>query len=64
MTTANPSTPSPSEMRETIAGLTPAERRSLKDPDFIAESVNEPGQPISLDELLRENGQTRRKRGA
>ena len=57
-----------------IAGLTPAERSTLKDPDFITEdeadlimsdrAMNEPGPLISLDELFRENGQTRRKRRA
>jgi hypothetical protein len=44
----------------------------LHDPNFITEdeadiimsdrSVNEPGRSISLDELLEENGQIRRKR--
>jgi hypothetical protein len=61
-------------MREMIAGLTPAGRRGLKDPNFIAEdeadlimsdrSAKEPVRSILLDELLRENGQTGRKRGA
>jgi hypothetical protein len=73
-TLANPGTPSAKEMRELVASLTPAERRTLKDPDFITEdeadlimsdrSLKEPGKSISLDELLAENGQKRRKRRA
>ena len=62
------------DMLEMLAGLTPAERATLKDPDFITEdeadliysdrSMKEPGKSISLDELFRENGQIRRKRHA
>jgi len=73
-TKADPQTPSREEMRRMIAGLTPAERLTLKDPNFITEdeadlimsdrAVNGPGPLISLDELFKENGQTRRKRRA
>ena len=58
-------------MRELIASLSPTERRSLNDTDFITEdeadlilsdrAMKEPGESIGLDELFRENGQTRRK---
>src|SRR5580658_10522655 len=60
-TEANLGTPGAKEMRELVAALTPAERRTLKDPDFITEdeadlimsdrSLKEPGKSISLDEL-------------
>ncbi|HEX4309163.1 MAG TPA: hypothetical protein VHZ25_03995 [Acidobacteriaceae bacterium] len=58
-------------MRELVASLTPAERSTLKDPNFINEdeadlimhdrAIKESGW-ITLDQLLKENGQTRRKR--
>jgi hypothetical protein len=60
------------QMLEMLAGLTPAERASLKDPDFITEneadvicsdrSVNEPGPRTSLEQLLAEEGITPRRR--
>ncbi|HEX4134512.1 MAG TPA: hypothetical protein VHY84_07890 [Bryobacteraceae bacterium] len=37
MKRVNSSTPSPEEMRAIIVGLTPAERCTLKDPNFITE---------------------------
>ena len=65
-------TPSAEEMRELIAALSAEERASLKDPNFITEdeadiimsdrAMKEPGRRISLDDLLKENGQGRRKR--
>jgi hypothetical protein len=57
------------EMREMLAGLTPAERATLADPDFITEDEadlivcdrrdDEP--TYSLDEVLAELGIPRRK---
>jgi hypothetical protein len=67
-------TPGPEEMKELIASLSPAERKLLRDPNFITEdeadlimsdrSFNEPGPRISLDQLLKENGMTRRRKKA
>lgn len=61
-------------MRKLIAGLSPAERAMLKDPDFITEdeadlivsdrSMKEPGRSYSLDEVLAEMGYTRRRQRA
>jgi hypothetical protein len=57
-------------MLEMLADLTPAERASLEEPDFITEDeadmivsnrrINEP--TVSLDEVLAESGVPRRKR--
>lgn len=59
-------------MLEMLAGLTPAERRTLKDSDFITEDEadiivsdrrsTEPA--VSLDEVLAEAGIPRRRRSA
>ncbi len=59
-------------MREMVASLSPAERLLLNDPNFITEDEadiimalrddKEPGHTISLDELFRENGQTRQRK--
>jgi hypothetical protein len=67
-TEENLSTPSPEQMRRMIAGLSPAERASLSDPDFITEdeadlimsdrAAKEPGRRISAEELFREMGYT------
>ena len=67
-------TPGPEEMKELIASLSPAERKLLRDPNFISEDeadlimsdrgFNEPELTISLDELLKENGMTRRGKRA
>ena len=67
-------TPGPEEMKELIASLSPAERKLLRDPNFISEDeadlimsdrgFNEPELTISLDELLKENGMTRRRKKA
>jgi hypothetical protein len=72
MKKASLSTPSPEEMRAMIAGLTPAERGMLKDPDFITEdeadlivsdrAVNEPGESITAEELFAEIGYVPRSR--
>ena len=53
-------TPGPEEMKELIASLSPAERKLLRDPNFISEDeadlimsdrgFNEPELTISLDE--------------
>ena len=61
-------------MKELIASLSPAERKLLRDPNFISEDeadlimsdrgFNEPELTISLDELLKENGMTRRGKRA
>jgi hypothetical protein len=61
-------------MREMLEGLTPAERQTLKDPDFITEDeadlivcdriTAEGGEYISLDELLAQNGIPRRRLSA
>jgi hypothetical protein len=58
------------QMLEMLADLTPAERASLEEPDFITEDeadiivsnrrINEP--TVSLDEVLAESGVPRRKR--
>ena len=60
------------EMREMLAGLTPAERASLADPEFITEdeadliwsdrAVSEPGKSIPAEEIFAEFGYTPRKR--
>jgi hypothetical protein len=60
------------EMREMLAGLTPAERATLADPDFITEDEadlivcdrreDEPGESISAEELFAEMGITPRRR--
>jgi len=67
-------TPGPEEMKELIASPSPAERKLLRDPNFISEDeadlimsdrgFNEPELTISLDELLKENGMTRRGKRA
>jgi len=67
-----PHTPSPKEMKELIASLSPSERASLKDPNWITEDeadlilaerdAAEPGEDISFDDLLKENGMTRSNR--
>jgi len=61
-------------MVEMLAGLSPDERQMLEDPDFITEdeadliysdrAMAEPGERISLHELLAENGIPRRRRSA
>lgn len=66
------SVPGPEEMRKLIEGLSPAERATLKDPDFITEdeadliisdrSMNEPGPSIPAEEVLAEFGYKRRHR--
>ena len=71
-TKANSETPSREEMGRMIAGLTPAERRTLKDPDFITEdeadlimsdrAVKEPGKSITAEERFAEIGYTPRSR--
>jgi hypothetical protein len=58
------------QMRRMLAGLTPAERARLEDPDFITEDeadmiwhgrdLAEPGESISVDELFAEMGIARR----
>jgi hypothetical protein len=67
---ANLGTPSAKEMREIIAGLTPAERRTLHDPNFITEDeadlimsdrAIEEGPAIPLDDVLKELGIPRRR---
>jgi len=60
------------EMRRMLAGLTPAERARLEDPNFITEDeadlirhhrdLAEPGELISLDEFFAEVGIARRPR--
>jgi hypothetical protein len=60
------------DILEMLAGLTAAERETLKDPDFITEDeadlivsdrrMKEGGKPVSLDELFAEEGYTRRSR--
>ena len=67
-------TPGPEEMKELVASLSLVERKLLRDPNFISEdeadlimsdrSFNEPGPTISLDELLKENAMTRRRKRA
>ncbi len=57
-------------MREMLAGLTPTERRQLKDPDFVTEDEadiiisnrrsKEPA--VALDQVFAEIGYTRRRR--
>ena len=75
MSRVNPSIPSAKEMREMIAGLSPAERASLKYPDFITEDeadliicdrrAREDGPPIPLAQVLKELGiPPRRRRSA
>jgi hypothetical protein len=60
-------------MREMIAALTPAERLTLKDPDFITEDEADlimsdralaEGPTIPLDVVLKELGIPRRRRRA
>jgi len=61
-------------MLEMLAGLTPAERALLEDPDVITEdeadiiwsdrAMAEDGGSVSLDEVLAENGIPRRRRRA
>jgi hypothetical protein len=60
------------EMLEMLAQLTPAERATLKDPDFITEDeadilvsdrrMKEPGKWISAEELFAETGHIPRHR--
>jgi len=60
------------QMLRMLAELTPAERASLKDPEFITEDeadiivsdrrAKEPGWRISIDELFAELGIPRRRR--
>jgi hypothetical protein len=62
------------QMTEMLNELTPAERASLDDPDFITEDeadiivsnrrANEPGPRISADEIFAEFGYTPRRRKA
>jgi hypothetical protein len=69
-TRANLSSPEQKLMLEMLAGLTPAERRLLKDPDFITEDEadiiisnrrsKEPA--VALDQVFAEIGYTRRRR--
>ena len=59
------------EMLEMLAGLTPAERRTLKDPDFITEdeadliwsdrALAESGESIPADKIFAELGIPRRR---
>jgi hypothetical protein len=59
------------EMLEMLAGLTPAERATLKDPDFITEdeadliysdrTMQEPGPNIPVEEIFAEFGYTPRR---
>lgn len=73
-TTANLSAEQYREMREMLADLTPAERASLRDPEFITEDeadiiisdrrMKEPGRWISSDELFAETGDIPRRRRA
>jgi hypothetical protein len=61
-------------MLEMLAALTPAERQTLKDPNFITEDeadliwsdrgLAEPGESVSVDELFAELGIPRRRRSA
>ncbi len=60
------------QMLEMLADLTPEERASLEEPDFITEDeadiivsnrrINEPGPSISLEELFAEVGYVPRPR--
>ncbi|MGD1072402.1 MAG: hypothetical protein ABSB15_19935 [Bryobacteraceae bacterium] len=60
------------EMREMLAGLTPAERASLLDPDFITEdeadiiwsdrAMKEPGRSVPAEEIFAEMGYIPRRR--
>jgi len=62
------------DMLEMLAGLTPAERATLRDSDFITEDeadlivsdrrAAEPGPTISAEELFAEFGYTPRRRKA
>lgn len=62
------------QMLKMLADLTPAERASLKDPDFITEDeadiivsdrrMKEPGPRISIDELFADLGIPRHRRSA
>ncbi len=62
-------TPSPKEMQELIASLSPAERAMLNDPNFITEdeaelimsdrSFDDPSPRTSFSELLKQEGLTR-----
>jgi hypothetical protein len=59
------------QMLEMLAGLTSAERASLKDPDFITEDeadiivsnrrAKEPGRRIPIEEIFAEMGYTPRR---
>ena len=70
-TEENLSPPSAEEMRELIASLSPAERASLNDSDFITEDeadlimadreMKEPGEWITAEELFRQEGYTPRR---
>jgi hypothetical protein len=71
-TTANLSAQQYREMREMLKKLTPAERASLKDPDFITEDEadliicdrrdKEDGPSIPLEQILKEFGTSSRRR--
>jgi hypothetical protein len=60
------------EMREMLAGLTPAERATLLDPEFITEdeadliwsdrAMKEQGRSIPADEIFAEMGYTPHRR--
>jgi hypothetical protein len=72
-TEANLGTPSARQMRDIIAGLTPAERRTLKDPNFVTEAEADlimsdhalhEGPAIPLEDVLKELGIPRRPRRA
>jgi hypothetical protein len=73
-TTANLSAELYREMRKMLADLTPTERASLRDPEFITEDeadiiisdqrMKEPGRGISSDELFAETGYIPRRRRA
>jgi len=73
-TTADLSAEQYREMREMLAELTPAERASLRDPEFITEDeadiiisdrrMKETGHWISSEELFAETGYIPRRRRA
>ena len=64
-------TPSPAEMKDLIASLSPSERAILRDPNFITEdeadiivtqrTMNELEPTITFDELLRQEGRVRKR---
>ena len=64
--------PDQAEMKKMIAGLTPAERALLNDPNFITEdeadlilsdrSIGNSRRFTSVDEILRRSGPRRRRR--